>query len=102
MESSLLSILVGNLVGAQKDSRTLSGQVESFLWTFRKAPKGVKASLPDAVFNVLADLAMDLEYYVHDPNARAEDPSYFGDEKALEKINSALVKLQNLGINLEL
>lgn len=49
-------------------------------------------------FDLLADLAMDLEYYVADPRARAEDPAYFGDLAANEKIESALRGLKNLGI----
>ena len=42
---------------------------------------------------VLRDLAYDLEYFVADPKARAEDTSYFGPERARSEIEAALVKL---------
>ena len=42
---------------------------------------------------VLRDLAYDLEYFVADPKARAEDPSYFGPERAMSEIEAALAKL---------
>ncbi len=96
----LLSSLVKNLVLAQQDPRSLSDQVEQFLWSFRRAPKEAKDSLPNAVSDVLGDLAMELEYYVADPKARAEEEAYFGDEEALRAITSALNELQNLGVKL--
>jgi hypothetical protein len=36
------------------------------------------------------DLANDLDYYVSDPKHRAEDSSYFGEDRAVEEIRSAL------------
>lgn len=60
--------------------------------------QGATRAFPEAVFDLLANLAMDLEYYVADPRARAEDPAYFGDAAANEKIESALRGPKNLGI----
>jgi len=40
------------------------------------------------------DLAYDLEYYVSDPKRRAEDSSYFGEERAVAEIRSALSMME--------
>jgi len=40
------------------------------------------------------DLAYDLEYYVPDPRRGAEDPLYFGEERAVAEIRSALRLMQ--------
>ena len=42
------------------------------------------------------DLAHDLDYYESDPKLRAEDSSYFGEERAVAEIRSAL---SLMGIN---
>ncbi len=98
LESSLLHKLVANLMKAQTDPECLAPEIETFLSAFHHAPQGATRTFPEPIFDLLADLAMDLEYYVADPKARAEDPAYFGDEKALEKIESALSGLKSLGI----
>ncbi len=101
MEIPLLKKLVTNLINAQRDTRVLASEIETFLSSFYHASEDEEASFPKPIFDVLADLAMELEHYVSDPKARAEDPSYFGDEKAIEKNESALSGLKNLGIDVE-
>jgi hypothetical protein len=49
-----------------------------------------EAALPGAVGEILCDLAYDLDYYEPDPRSRAEDPSFFGDARALELVRAAL------------
>lgn len=51
-------------------------------------------------WEVLADLAHDLEFYEPDPKAREEDPSFYGDERLQEEIRTALARLKDLGITL--
>lgn len=46
--------------------------------------------------DILRDLAIDLEYYVPDPNIRREDFSYYGDDRAREEIKIALGKIEKL------
>jgi hypothetical protein len=41
----------------------------------------------------LRDLAYDLDFYEPDISIRAEDGSYYGDERAEEEIRSALERL---------
>jgi hypothetical protein len=42
----------------------------------------------------MRDLAYDLDFYVADPKQRAEDSSYFGEERALAEIRSALAAIE--------
>jgi len=44
-------------------------------------------------FEVLRDLAYDLDFYEPDVKLSAEDASFFGDERFEEEINAALRKL---------
>jgi hypothetical protein len=49
-----------------------------------------------AEWEILRDLAWDLSYYEPDPRARAEDPSYYGEERLTTEIEEALHKLECL------
>ena len=42
---------------------------------------------------VLGDLAHDLDYYEANPRIHSEDASFFGEERALQEIRSALTLL---------
>ncbi len=57
-----------------------------------------EAKLPSPVWTILSALAYDLDFYVPDAAARAQDPSYYGDDRAEEEIRSALKKLQEIDI----
>ena len=48
----------------------------------------------DAV-EVLRDLAHDLDYYEPDTSARAQDPTYYGTDRAIEEITTALKRIEN-------
>lgn len=50
----------------------------------------------DNIEDVLIDLAHELEYYVSDPIWRKENRTYFGDEELVHKINTALLKINEL------
>lgn len=47
-------------------------------------------------WEILRDLAWDLSFYDSDPRARAEDPSYYGEERLKTEIEEALGKLERL------
>jgi hypothetical protein len=51
----------------------------------------------EAAWQILADLAYDLDFYEPDQNLRNEDVSYFGDERAELEILIALKRLRELG-----
>lgn len=42
---------------------------------------------------LFADLALDLDYYEKDEKLRAQDPSYYGDERLEKEVNEVLEKL---------
>jgi hypothetical protein len=46
-------------------------------------------------WDILNELAHDLEFYVPDPSDRREDPSYFGEERLEREVLEALTKLAN-------
>ena len=54
------------------------------------------AAEDNAMWDVLADLAYDLEYFVPDETMRQEDPSYYGPDRAVREIRDALEKLSKL------
>ena len=50
----------------------------------------------DPVMEVLRDLAYDLEYYVADPKVRAEDPSFYGEDRLEREIKNSLSLIEKL------
>ena len=53
--------------------------------------------LPTRVQEIIADLAYDLDYFEPNPVWRREDPSFYGPERAVEEIESALSQLRAVG-----
>jgi len=51
-------------------------------------------ALSPALREIVRELALDLEYFVASPEKRAEDPSYFGHDRARREIEEALAKLR--------
>jgi hypothetical protein len=47
----------------------------------------------EGVEEILGDLAYDLDYFEADPRSRSEDKSFFGEEKALDEIRTALAAI---------
>ncbi len=73
----------------QPDKRKLL--ISEFQQKVWNAPEDVTESQE---WNILGDLAYDLDFYVSDIKARTEDASYYGDERLEEEIKSALKKLK--------
>jgi hypothetical protein len=48
------------------------------------------------ILNILRDLAHDLDYFDADPSLRAEDNSFFDEEKLKAEIASALNNIKSL------
>ena len=48
------------------------------------------------IYNLLNDLALDLDYYEPNPEWRKEDPSFYGDDKLEEEIRTALEKIERI------
>ena len=51
------------------------------------------ADFSEADWEILADLAYDLDFYVSDPSRRREDASYYGEERLIREIRESLTKL---------
>jgi hypothetical protein len=49
--------------------------------------------LSSGEWDVMSQLALDLDYYESDPEWRREDASYYGDERLTEEIREAMGKL---------
>jgi len=58
----------------------------------------VRRSIPGNVLDILGELNYDLGFYVADPVMRAQDPSYFGDERLVEEVESTLELLSQAGV----
>ena len=58
----------------------------------------VRRSIRRDVLDVLDELVSDLGFYVADPATRAEDPSYYGDERLVKEVESTLQLLSQVGI----
>jgi hypothetical protein len=50
------------------------------------------------VLDILDELVYDLGFYVADPAMRAQDPSYYGDERLVKEVESALLLLSQVGV----
>jgi hypothetical protein len=50
----------------------------------------------NTAWEILRDLAYDLDYYVSDSKSRAEDPSYYGEDRAMEEIRTARNRLKEM------
>jgi hypothetical protein len=83
------------LVGALLDREQRTQLIAEFQKSVWDSPEIIGDSM---VWEILSNLALDLSYYVSDPNKRREDPSYYGDERVEEEIRSALEKLKERGI----
>jgi hypothetical protein len=57
-----------------------------------------RRSIGHDVLEILDDLVFDLAFYVADPATRAQDPSYYGDERLVKEIDAALRLLSQAGI----
>jgi hypothetical protein len=53
-----------------------------------------------AEWDLLVDLAYDLDYYEPNPRLRREDPTFFGDEWLEDEVRTCLTKLRQLGVPL--
>ena len=49
--------------------------------------------MPADVAEQLRDLAYDLDFFEPDPAARAEDPVYFAEDRAMQEIADALARI---------
>ncbi len=75
-----------------KSPEELDGLVRQFQQIVWHAPRGEE----NEGWEVLGDLAYDLDFYEPDPIKRAEDYSFYGKERAVKEIQTARDKLSEL------
>src|SRR4051794_19749950 len=93
-----LEKMLGLLDKALRDPSSRKESVEEFLNCFFKNERDVKRSIGQNAVDVLDELAYDLGFFVADPAVRAEDPSYYGDERLVVEIKAALRRLSHVGV----
>lgn len=62
-----------------------------FIKKFQNQVWESKESSPE--YEILRELAYDLDYYEPDPNLRHDDPAYYGEDKLLKEVKFALSRL---------
>ena len=84
----LVSILLSALHQADK-RKQLIAEFQQRVWD---APEDLTATQE---WEILRDLAYDLDFYEPDAKVRAEDSSFYGDERVEREIKTALKKLES-------
>jgi hypothetical protein len=89
----IVAVLVDALLHP-KERKRLIHDFQKLIWS---KPQPV---MEERILEVLRDLAYDLDFYEPDPKKRAEDGSYYGDDRAVEEVESALDKLKKEDISI--
>ena len=89
-----IDAMLALLVRAQRDPLNRKEAIKEFQSLVWDSPE---FSLGQVGYNVLADLAYDLDFFEPDPAARHEDRSYYGNDRLEEQIGTALQRLAELG-----
>jgi hypothetical protein len=90
-----LDAMLALLVRVLREPSTRKATVKQFQALVWESPRHTVAK---EVYDVLADLAYDLDYFEPDPVSRAQDTSYYGDQRLEQEIQAALRRLQELGV----
>lgn len=53
-------------------------------------------SIDEREFEILSELAFDLDFYEPDMNVRKQDPSYYGDDQLEMEVLEAIEKIKSL------
>ncbi len=87
-----LSDLIGLLQQALSNPAERVASIKAFQHYVFESTTAVPGANPDQ-WQILSDLAFDLDYYEPDPKDRQEDPTFYGDQRLEAEINEALQKL---------
>ncbi|MCB0785822.1 MAG: hypothetical protein KDC02_16655 [Flavobacteriales bacterium] len=94
MESPLHRV-IESLRGAMLEPVKLPEAIKAFQTMVWNSEEWESHYSNDAV-EVLSDLAYDLDFYEPDAPTRAEDPSYYGANRAIQEITIALKRIGSL------
>ena len=70
------------------------GNLENNITKFQEIIWNEELDCTAAQEEILGDLAYNLDFYVTNSESRKEDPSYYGEDKAIKKIKDALSKIK--------
>jgi hypothetical protein len=90
--------ILGLLTKVLRDPSSRKETVKEFERYYTGIGIVVRRSIRRDVLDILDELVWDLAFYVADPAMRAEDPSYYGDERLVEEIESTLRSLAKAGV----
>jgi len=94
-----LENLLGLLAKTLRDTLSRKETVREFQRCFWGNQLRFKSSIGHDAYNILADLAYDLEFFEADPGVRAQESTYYGHERLEREIETALRQLAQLGIS---
>jgi hypothetical protein len=90
-----LDAMLALLVKALREPTNRTTAVERFQSLVWESPKG---EIAQGAYDVFADLAYDLNFFVADPAHRAEDSSYYGDGRLEREIRETFERLAERGV----
>jgi hypothetical protein len=97
---TVLEKMLGLLAKALRDPLSRKETVDEFLQCYFENQLLIKRSIGQDAYDIFGDLNFDLHFFVADPAWRAQDSSYYGDERLEQQIGTALQRLARLGIAL--
>ncbi|MBI3009397.1 MAG: hypothetical protein HYY57_00175 [Candidatus Omnitrophica bacterium] len=92
-----IQALLNLLLIIRKDPSNRKATVWKFI---RKVQETDPPSEDNAVWELLGDLSVDLDYYEPNEKYRREDASFYGEERLEELIDQAFARFQALGVQL--
>jgi hypothetical protein len=90
--------MLGRLTKVLREPSSRKETVKEFERCYGGISMAARRSLRREVLDILDELSCELAYYVSDPAMRAQDPSYYGDERLVKEVESTLPLLSRIGL----
>lgn len=91
-----LELLIEVLREALADSNKRPERIKRFQQLVWDTREDEIASGEQQIWDILNDLAVDLDYYEPNEEWRRESPSFFGDEEVCQRILAAIAKVESV------
>ncbi|MGC8785738.1 MAG: hypothetical protein ACP5RN_15320 [Armatimonadota bacterium] len=93
--SPKLEMLIGLLKEAIENPKNRSERIKRFQQLVWDTREDEIAPDEQQIWDILNDLAVDLDYYEPNEEWRRESPSFFGDEEVCQRILAAIAKVES-------
>jgi predicted nucleic acid-binding protein len=93
--SPKVDMLIGLLKEAIENPKNRSERIKRFQQLVWDTREDEIAPGEQEIWDILNDLAADLDYYEPNEEWRREDPSFFGDEEVCQRILIAIAKAES-------